>query len=410
MQIQVRQLNATFDYGYEYQGNNGRLVITPLTDRAYMTLTNALDMRRGGAPQGPAGTGKTETVKDLGKNLAYFVVVQNCSENLDHLNVGTMLTGLAMSGCWGCFDEFNLIQLDVLSVITTYINQILVSIKSGSGQCTINEGNIPCQATTGIFITFNPGYAGRSELPDNLAALFRPVAMMVPELFPISKILLMSEGFQKSDELAKKIVTIFQLMKDQLSKQSHYDFSMRAVKTVLTAAGRIKRESPMLQEIQVIIKAIRDMNLPKFLAEDVILFDNLFIDLFPECDEPEVDTDELQIAIEQSMLKKGLMLDENLVVKVMQLFEAKKTRHGNMLVGATMSGKTKCWEILMDAINRLHQEEKDEGKTEKDDFKWSPVKIEVMNPKAVTTDELYGNFDDQNPPQWCEGVLSTTLK
>jgi dynein heavy chain len=225
-----------------------------------------------------------------------------------------------------------------------------------------------------------------------------------------SKILLMSEGFQKSDELAKKIVTIFQLMKDQLSKQSHYDFSMRAVKSVLTAAGRIKRESPMLQEIQVIIKAIRDMNLPKFLAEDVILFDNLFIDLFPECDEPEVDTDELQIAIEQSMLKKGLMLDENLVVKVMQLFEAKKTRHGNMLVGATMSGKTKCWEILMDAINRLHQEEKDEGKTEKDDFKWSPVKIEVMNPKAVTTDELYGNFDDQNPPQWCEGVLSTTLK
>ena len=92
------------------------------------------------------------------------------------------------------------------------------------------------------------------------------------------------------------------------------------------------------------------------------------------------------------------MLDENLVVKVMQLFEAKKTRHGNMLVGATMSGKTKCWEILQDAINRLHNEEREEqaksGDTGEYKWNWTPVKIEVMNPKAVTTDELYGNFDD----------------
>ena len=293
MMITAVQLNAEFPYGYEYQGNNGRLVVTPLTDRAYMTLTNALEMKRGGAPQGPAGTGKTETVKDLGKNLAYYVIVQNCSENLDHLSIGNMLSGLASSGCWGCFDEFNLIRLDVLSVITTYISSIFTAIKAEEPKCHIGDATIGCEMSTGIFITFNPGYAGRSELPDNLAALFRPVAMMVPDLLSISKILLMSEGFQKSEELAKKVVTIIQLMKDQLSKQSHYDFSMRAVKTILTASGRIKRESPMLAEIQVVLKAIRDMNLPKFLAEDVVLFDNLFIDLFPDCEEPEVDTDEL---------------------------------------------------------------------------------------------------------------------
>ena len=197
----------------------------------------------------------------------------------------------------------------------------------------------------------NPGYAGRSELPDNLACLFRPVAMMAPDLQSICKITLMSEGFKKNDELSRKVVTIYELMQKQLSKQSHYDFGMRAIKSVLDASGRIKRDMGDLDETTILIKALRDMNLPKFIAEDVVLFDNLFIDLFPDCEEPANDNDDLQIAIEESLMRKNLDLNENLVVKIMQLYESKATRHGNMLVGATMSGKTTAWSILEDALN-----------------------------------------------------------
>ena len=100
--------------------------------------------------------------------------------------------------------------------------------------------------------------------------------MMVPDFETIAKIILMSEGFLENAELAKKVTTVYDLMKRQLSKQDHYEFGMRAIKSVLVTAGRIKRERQSLDEFSVMIKAIRDMNLSKMVSEDVPLFDNMF--------------------------------------------------------------------------------------------------------------------------------------
>jgi len=114
----------------------------------------------------------------------------------------------------------------VLSVVAQQILSILTAITQGKERFVFEGRDIKLDRTCGIFVTMNPGYAGRSELPENLKALLRPISMMTPDISLIIEIMLFAEGFQTSKVLSKKMTTLYHLMVQQLSKQDHYDLGL----------------------------------------------------------------------------------------------------------------------------------------------------------------------------------------
>jgi len=399
----IYMCSANFLYTYEYQGNAQKLVHTPLTDKCYLTLTQGMKMGYGGNPYGPAGTGKTESVKALGQAFGRQVLVFNCDEGIDFQSMGRIFVGLIKCGAWGCFDEFNRLLEEQLSAISQQIQVIQWALKENSPKLTLLGKSVDVNRNSGIFVTMNPagkGYGGRSKLPDNLKQLFRPVAMSVPDNDLIAEILLFAEGFKSAKELSQKVVSLFSLCKQLLSYQQHYDWGLRALKTVLTVGGNLIQENKKQKktiddkiEAALLIKAIRINTLSKLTFADSNKFLGLLGDMFPGISSEDIAYENVQEAIKTACGELKLEFIPALTKKMLELHEALRQRMGVVLVGPSGCGKSTIWKVLKSAYEKMGQK----------------VVTHVMNPKAMDKKLLLGNMD-HDTREWTDGVLTASAR
>jgi dynein heavy chain len=194
--------------------------------------------------------------------------------------------------------------------------------------------------------------------------------------------------------------TLYSLCTQQLSKQPHYDFGLRNISGVMRAAGALKQAAPELTEDIVLFRTLRDMNMPKYIKTDAALFMALMQDIFQGVEPAPIDYGTLGEMIRLDLIEHGYIPTPHIIKKTIELFEAKNSRHCNMLVGDTGGGKTVALNTLCRVKNAMHK---------KGIADFNPVKQFILNPKAFSDPELYG-FADVETREWTDGVLSVVMR
>ncbi|CDK26410.1 unnamed protein product [Kuraishia capsulata CBS 1993] len=388
---------ATLNYGFEYWGLPLRLVYTPLMEKSFLAMTEALDEKKGGSLVGPAGSGKTESVKALGQNLGRMVLVFCCDESFDHVAMSRILTGVCKVGVWGCFDEFNRLDVNTLSAVATQIEQIENALSSGNSRpIELNGGAISVDPSSGLFITSNPDYAGRSELPENLKVQYRTMIVSKPDTEVIADVLLRCQGFFHSSMLARNLHKLFVDLASQCSKQTHYDFGLRALKSVVMNVrfdSHDMEHSSVYSESLAVLESLTNTVLPKLISEDVGFFVES-VKSFNASYETITSSTKLVNSLENYVKENHLKVTENWMRKASQLYEIQKRHKGIILFGEQGIGKTVLLSSVMAASEKLT---------------CRPHKRYTIDPKVLSKNSLYGSFDPATR-EWKDGIFTRILR
>ena len=379
----------TENYGMEYIGVPERLIYTKSLIQCSLSLMESRGQGYGGCLFGPAGTGKTESVKMLGQNVGKVVIVFNCDETYTFSVISRLLFGIAQVGAWSCFDEFNRLNENVLSAVTSNIHLIQDSLYSGKDSVNLKSKSIPIQRSTGIFITLNPHYKGRSKLPEILKNMFKEFSYYVPQELEIINGVLETQGFNQNKKISANFLNFVTILKDSCSNQLHYDFGLRTIKRILIGCRQYNGKFTLQDTI---IKSARKIILPVLNTADTIIFHKYEAICFDNV--PSDNTIEYRELFEEIISEEFKVPSSNFLVKCHQLYDLQKTQQAIILLGKAGSGKSSIWKTTLQAIKRINGTES---------------KVYIIDTRVLTKDELYGSLN-MATLEWQDGVFTQIVR
>ena len=251
--VEVHHLLTSVDFGHEFLAGTERvMVMTPSVARSFSSLVSGVSQAQGVVLCGPSGVGKTELVRAAASTLNRLCVIFNCSPTLSASTVESLLLGAALCDVWLCFDDLNRASLGALSLISQQIinlrNDLLINSRQAyagalGGSDSAAAGTAPDPGRNAAPVRLRPPvllataapsfYPGRVELPQSLAAIFRPIALAVPDRHVIVEVALYAGGFEQSRVLAAKMVGLFELGEAYLPGGAHYGFGLADLLTVV---------------------------------------------------------------------------------------------------------------------------------------------------------------------------------
>ncbi|GFE54116.1 dynein heavy chain, putative [Babesia ovis] len=393
-----------YPYGYEFMGIGPNLILTSLTETCLISISEAMESYLIGNPQGPAGTGKTETVKVLSTLCGYPFWVFNCSEAFDSTSMERAFAGLCLMGAWGIFDEFNRLGEGVLSSIAETIQQIISCRKQITNVITLVGRNIRLNYNVGIFVTLNPGYLSRRNFPLNMRKLCRPIVMEKVDLRQIIHVMLMLNGISDASIIANGLWDVLNCCRICFG-EGIYDFGLRCSKAILLYMRILmKITTDDIASNTQYINHILDRSLTSIILPRIPLREQLiFRGILRACLTADINLASNPITqhIEDrdSIFTRSLNSNFGDVIqgnylkeKALQLFHLIGKYNGILLCGPTGVGKTLCLTATLKIIQEIED---------------STFEILRFDPNALAIYDLYGN---SNSDAWEDGLFTYFMR
>eukprot|EP00753_Platysulcus_tardus_P011623 PLAT3302.17.p1 GENE.PLAT3302.17~~PLAT3302.17.p1 ORF type:complete len:1084 (-),score=645.48 PLAT3302.17:277-3258(-) len=397
--LRLRQLAGVFDYGLELTDASSPAVITPPTERAYLSITSALQQHYGVALLGAGDVGKSATLSALAAVLAVPTAQLNVASGMAAEDIARFLRGAMCSGAWAVLHRLRCLPARMLSVVAQQLSTVRRAALQGG--TFVFEG-VDTQPLDGaaFFITGGPTLF-HSQLPLNnsLRSTFRAIALLPPEPLVVVRLLMHAAGFQDAAASALKLVRLHEVAavspmatSPTASSASASPFGLRSMRRVLKLATRLRDEDGGLgdsvDDSTLLVTALLHLHRPHMSQTDLQQLRMLIEDFFPDSRAAPLPQPELRAAVQKAMADGNYADAPLLVERVLQMAEALGHARGIALVGPAASGKTTAWQLLQSALP-------------------TTISTEVLNPSSSAHARLMGAHDGDT---WRDGLLVRVLR